>query len=97
MDISALMEKGRFLGLREVEREITRIQRSQTVSYMSYLASRITLVFVINGKRKYSLKFVFTGIFGVLSIDLENNLRDETTSIPLTRRARRYTNDKEYE
>jgi hypothetical protein len=58
MDISALMEKGRFLGLREVERENTLIQRSQTVSYMSYLASRITLVFVINGKRKYSLKFV---------------------------------------
>ena len=62
MDISALMEKGRFLGLREVEREITLIQRAQTVSYMSYVASRITLVFVINGKRKYSLRFVFTGI-----------------------------------
>ena len=62
MDISALMEKGRFLGLREVEREITRIQRAKTVGYMSYVASRITLVSVIDGKRKYSLRFVFTGI-----------------------------------
>ena len=48
MDISALMEKGRFLGLREVERENTRIQSAQTLGYMSFVASRITLVFVID-------------------------------------------------
>jgi len=67
MDISALMEKGRFLGLREVEREITLIQRAKTVGYMSYVASRISLVSVIYEKREYSLKFVFPGIFGILT------------------------------
>ena len=90
------MEKGRFLGLREVERENTRIQRAQTVGYMSYVVLRITLVFVINRKRKYSLRFVFQA-FWSFAEDLENNLWDETTSIPLKRRARKYTNDKEYE
>ena len=55
------------MGLREVEREITLIQRAQTVGYMSYVASRISLVSVIYEKREYSLKFVFPGIFGVLT------------------------------
>ena len=44
------LRRGRFLGLREVERDITRIQRAQTVGYMSYVASRITLFSVIDEK-----------------------------------------------
>jgi hypothetical protein len=61
------LRRGRFLGLREVERENTRIQSAQTLGYMSYAASRITLVSVINGKRKYSLRFVLCRHFGVLT------------------------------
>ena len=75
MDISALMEKGRFLGLREVERENTRSQRVKTVGYMSYVASRITLVSVIDWKRKYSLRFVLQAF---LSFDLTWKIFDGT-------------------